>query len=342
MAIRIEAVDTRTAPDSLLHELDDYYVVVEAEDMPGDPPTPRGMRMADWRNLPEFSRTLRWILREDEGIAGTAVVWYDLQQNLDNGFARVHVHPDRRRHGLGRALAEQALEHLADKGRIRVDTWIKDGDVPGETMASQLGMKSVYGEKRSRLGIADLDLDQMRSWIEQAQERASDYDMLYLPSPVPDEHLDRICALSQVMNTAPREDFEEEDEVMTPEMWRDWEEKIAAAQCQLHNLVAIQRPTGEFAGYTQIKTQDLQTDLAWQNDTGVDPAHRNRGLGRWLKAAMILRIVEEYPLVARVDTFNAGSNEPMLNINVAMGFRPVHISSQWQGDLATARERIES
>jgi hypothetical protein len=44
--------------------------------------------------------------------------------------------------------------------------------------------------------------------------------------------------------------------------------------------------------------------------------------------------------VTRVDTFNAGSNEPMLNINVAMGFRPIHLSRAWQGDLATARRRL--
>lgn len=340
MAIRIEPLDTRTAPDSLLHELDEYYVGVEAEDIPGDPPTPRAMRIAEWRNLPGFQRIPRWVLREDEEIVGSAVAVYDLHQNLDNGFARIHVHPRRRRRGLGRALAESVLDHLAGEGRVRVDTWIKDGEVPGETMAAKLGMKSVYGEKRSRLSIADLDLELMRSWVDRAKERASDYELVYLQSPVPEEHLERVAALSGVMNTAPREDFEEEDEVMTPEMWRDFEDKITAARGRLHNLVAIHLPTGEYAGYTQIKTQELQPDLAWQNDTGVDPAHRNRGLGRWLKAAMILRIVADYPAVTRVDTFNAGSNEPMLNINVAMGFRPIQLSNTWQGDTATARDRV--
>ena len=340
MAIRIEPLDTRTASDSLLHELDDYYVAVEAEDMPGDPPTPRAMRIAEWRNLPDFQRIPRWVLRDGDDIAGSAVAVYDLQQNLQNGFARIHVHPQRRRQGLGRVLAGSVLDHLAGEGRVRVDTWVKHGEVPGETMAADFGMKSVYGEKRSRLNIAELDLELMRSWVDRAKERASDYELLYLKSPVPEEHLERLSALSAVMNTAPREDFEEEDEMVTPEMWRDIEDKTAAARGRLHNLVAIHRPTGEYAGYTQIKTQDLQPDLAWQHDTGVDPSHRNRGLGRWLKAAMILRIVADYPSIARVDTFNAGSNAPMLNINVAMGFRPIHLSNAWQGETATALERV--
>jgi hypothetical protein len=57
---------------------------------------------------------------------------------------------------------------------------------------------------------------------------------------------------------------------------------------------------------------------------------------------MIKRIVGSHPDVSRVDTFNAGSNEPMLNINVEMGFRPIHISYAWQGDLATVRERLRA
>jgi hypothetical protein len=32
----------------------------------------------------------------------------------------------------------------------------------------------------------------------------------------------------------------------------------------------------------------------------------------------------------------------MLNINIAMGFEPIHLSHAWQGDLATARERLRA
>jgi GNAT superfamily N-acetyltransferase len=114
---------------------------------------------------------------------------------------------------------------------------------------------------------------------------------------------------------------------------------VLGEKSTLHTYIAVHQPTQEYVGYTTIKTQELQPDLAWQWDTGVHPEHRNRGLGRWLKAAMIDKIVADYPAMDRVDTFNAGSNEPMLDINIAMGFKPVHLSQAWQGDLATVRER---
>ena len=112
------------------------------------------------------------------------------------------------------------------------------------------------------------------------------------------------------------------------------------SKCQLHTLIAVHRPSGAYAGYTQLRTQDLQPDLAWQWDTGVHPDHRNLGLGRWLKAEMIERTVRDFPAVERVDTFNAGSNRPMLAINIEMGYEAVHEQSIWQGDLATVRERL--
>lgn len=340
MGTTIEFVDTRTAPESLLRELAAYYNVVQAEDLPDDPPTPAEQTIQDFRSVMDHLPVKRWLLRDGE-IVAVAVAAYDIDQNLDNGFGRIHVHPEHRGNGHARSLATVMFDELEDGGRKRFDTWVKVGH-PAESLCKALGLNAVYTDKRSRLYISDLDHDLMRSWIKGAAERASEYELKYYLSPIPDEIIDEMCRMAEVMNTAPREDFEAEDEVATPGLWREYEESVAVKKTQLHNMVAVHKPTGQFAGYTQINTQDLQPDLAWQWDTGVHPDHRNKGLGRWLKAAMIEHIVAEYPEVARVDTENAASNEPMLNINVTMGFKPVHLSQVWQGDLATVRERFRA
>lgn len=341
MGLDITRVDTTTAPESVLQELSDYYVLVEAEDMPADPPTPYKMRLADWRNQMPHLPVARWVLCEDSVIVAAAVTVFDLEQNLENGFGRVHVHPDCRGRGFARTLAMPMFDHLENAGRVRFDTWVKKDD-PASELTSRLGLKPVYEEKRSRLSLNDLDPDLMQSWVDRAADRAGDYELHYYELPLPDDIVEDFCDLAFIMNTAPREDYDAEDGVLTPQTWRGIEQSVIDSKCQLHTLIAAHRPSDGFAGYTQIKTQDFQPDLAWQWNTGVHPAHRNKGLGRWLKAAMIRQIVDEYPAVARVDTYNAGSNEPMLNINVAMGFRPVHVSQTWQGDLATVRERLRA
>ncbi len=55
---------------------------------------------------------------------------------------------------------------------------------------------------------------------------------------------------------------------------------------------------------------------------------------------MMERVVADWPKVERIDTWNAGSNEPMLKINIAMGFKPLVITNMYQGDLATARRNL--
>lgn len=339
MGIEITQIDMATAPDSLLAELADFYVVIEDEEIPGDTPMPIEARIAEWRQVSVHYPVARWILRDDDGLVGAAVAAFDADQNLENGFGRVYVHPSKRRQGYGTALARVLFDHLDENGRSRFDTMISKGSSV-ESVAEKLGLKPVYAEVRSRLFIDDLDMATMRMWIERAAERAADYELIYLKSPIPEDMVQKFCDLSFVINTAPREDFEEEDEVLTPEAWREFENNAKEASAQLHVFIAVERSSGEFAGYTVLKTLDLEPDLGWQWDTAVDPAHRNRGLGRWLKASMIERIISDYPSLRRVDTYNAGSNEPMLAINIEMGFRPIYHARAWQGDLATARARL--
>ncbi|MFZ0013775.1 MAG: GNAT family N-acetyltransferase, partial [Acidimicrobiia bacterium] len=167
MGIQIDEIDTPTAPESVLRELADYYGVIEAEDRPGDPPTPFAMMVADWRNLLPHLPVKRWALREDGVVVGSAVVVYDLEQNLQNGFGRINVHPDHRKRGYARMLARPMFDELEAAERTRFDTWVKQDD-PAEDLCAKVGLKAVYGEKRSRLTIEDLDRELMAEWIERS------------------------------------------------------------------------------------------------------------------------------------------------------------------------------
>jgi RimJ/RimL family protein N-acetyltransferase len=53
-------------------------------------------------------------------------------------------------------------------------------------------------------------------------------------------------------------------------------------------------------------------------------------LGKWLKAAMLLHVLEIYPDLESVITENAGSNAPMLAINTKMGFKRYKTGTEYQ------------
>jgi GNAT superfamily N-acetyltransferase len=339
MTIRVEQIETRTAPEAVLATMHDLYVLAEQEELPGDPPTPLERHVLEWRHRPDSEDAPRWLLWDDDELIGMAIVWVDLEQNLENGFARAWIRPDRRGEGHFRELAGPILDYLDAHGRTRVDTYVLQG-APETALCERLGLKSVYKEKRSRLVMAEVDRHLMQSWVDRAPERASEYHLLTLRTPFPEDVVAPYAELQFQMNTAPMEDFEFEDEVITPERWLEREQWLADNKRDLYAMVAVHTETGAYAGSTSISYDPLHPSQAWQWETVVHPDHRNKGLGRWLKGANILRILDERPDVERVDTWNAGSNEPMLNINVAMGFAPILFPEAWQGPTAGVRASL--
>lgn len=339
MSTQIEFVDTPSAPEETLRALHELYLTYDEEVLPGDPPVPWEQRLVDWRHLLDSEAIPCWALWKGPEIVATSGVFMDLEQNLDNADGWVYVHPQHRGSGYGRAIATPMFDTAQENGRVRFAFELNEGR-PEEALTRRAGMKSAYREKLSRLSFQEVDWSLMGKWEARAAERADDYELLFLPSPIDEEYLQAFCDLTFIMNTAPRDAFEEEDEVLTPEVWRDVEAKQEIRARDLLTYVVRHKPTGELAGYTTVACHRLQPDLVWQWDTGVDPKHRNKGLGRWVKAAMALKLRSGYPAVQRIDTYNAGSNEPMLNINIEMGFRPILIQNVWQGDLATLREKL--
>lgn len=339
MALQVQEVDTRTVPEPVLVEMHEYYIGLEAEQLPDDPPTNAEQRLADWRHLAENALVPRWLLREDGDIVAVAVAYMDKYEDLNNGFARIHVRPDQRRKGHARLLAGPVFDRLEEEGRRSLITDVPNG-VPWEAKLEALGLKKSFGEKRSRLWMSEVDWELMADWITRASERAMDYRLIYLETPIPEEYLEEWCEVQHVMHTAPKEDLEFEFETWSPGKWRDHEDKQAAAGTKMIAHVATHVPSGRLVGLSDIFLQRHQPEIAWQGDTGVHPDHRNRGLGRWLKAATIEKIREEHTVVDRIDTYNAGSNEAMLSINVEMGYKPILLTNAWQGDLAVVRERL--
>jgi GNAT superfamily N-acetyltransferase len=95
--------------------------------------------------------------------------------------------------------------------------------------------------------------------------------------------------------------------------------------------------TGELAGYTEVFWDPAKPALLEQGFTAVWPRYRGHGLGRWLKAAMLDKVLRERPQVRYVRTANADSNAAMLKINTDLGFRPYQSDNVWQIEVARVK-----
>jgi mycothiol synthase len=339
MGIEIVEIDATAAPEVSLLEMHEFFVAQDAEVYPDDPAMPPAQRLASWRNIPDHRTVRWWLLREAGEIVAAASVSMDEIDNRDVGLARFNVRSYRRRRGHATRLVKPVLDALEESGRSSIIIDSPEGS-PWESKLAAAGMKKALVDRESRLLVENIDWDLMNEWIERASERANDYELLFVETPVPEDLLQKWCDLMLVMNTAPLEGLELEDFSMSPEKWRDIERSDLAQGGHLEGFIAVHEPTGAWVGLSEIFFLDHQPDRAYQGDTGVDPAHRNKGLGRWLKAVSIKSFLDRHPDVVRIDTENAGSNEPMLNINIEMGYEPLHVNYAWQGDVVTVRERL--
>ena len=324
---------TDDAQVAALHELD---VILERETLPDDRPVPLAEFVDDIRITPRFREVHRWIVPGHGGrILGVSEVEINhVEDNQDLASVWVGVHPDARRRGIARTLLRPAVQAAAAAERPSLDSWTAVHPA-NEPFFERLGFGRRYLERHSRLRIADVDESLMKEWIARAEERAAGYSLVGWNGPCPDELVESYANVLHVMNTAPMERLDMEDEVFTAGRIRAKEEAWLGAGNEWWVLIARHDDTGEVAGLTEVGLRRHRPWYAVQGNTGVDPRHRDRGLGRWLKAAMVLRLLAERPGVEYVDTWNADSNRPMLNINEAMGFTPVRYVGGWQARLET-------
>ena len=342
--MRIDPYDGPTAPESVLRDVHRLWDVEWGDLHPEEPPY-------SWEELEGLLRMpserftkLYWLARDD---AGAAIGRLDLRlptagANEQLGFAELYVVPDARERGVGTALTRTAVEVLEAHGRSRVRVSIVEGS-PGDGFFSSRGGSVGRTNRKSRMDVAAVDRSMLRRWIERAESEATGYSLRWLDVlALDDADLDEYIGIRLLMNTAPRGDLEDEPWVHTPETIREEAEELAAEGVERWSLVAVEDATGTFAGFTELMFVESAPEHCWQGGTAVRVEHRNHGLGRWLKATAAERVIAERPRVRFVDTENAYSNEPMLNINIAMGFELIKTVNDWQAPVAAVRSALEA
>lgn len=334
--ITITPFDAKAASDDEVAELHAFFEAIYHERLPDDP----WMPVADLANRFRHPRAIavdhRWLARDAAGeLVGFSHLFYeDIEENRNLAGVDVQLRGDRRRAGLGSRLMTYGLEVAEREGRTSLyATAPLDG--PGAAFLEAIGASCKIVNRRSRLLISEVDRGLLEGWVSKAAERAADYEMLSWTGRTPEDLVDSFAALIEVMNTAPRDEFEMEDEHFTPDMLRDNDDRAERNGLCVYSAVARHVPSGELAGFTQAGVTANAPWQGWQWGTGVWPKHRNRGLGRWLKADVMLRLLDR-PGLRWVDTWNAQSNDAMLGINVAMGYKPFDADGEWQVPLETA------
>ena len=252
----------------------------------------------------------------------------------------IAVLPEMRRRGIAKELLP-LLAEIARKEQRALLMTTTDSNVPaGEAFMKRLGARVGITSHTNQLDLTTLRRDLIRQWLEQVRQSATDFELGLWTGPYPEEELESIIKLWEVMNSEPRDDLDVEDWHWTKERLRQHEASLAHQEVERWSMYVRDKKNGQFAGFTEVLWNPAQPERLRQGATGVFPQYRNKGLGRWLKASMLEKVLRERPQVKRIRTGNANSNAPMLKINTELGFKPYKSWSTWQVELDKVLEYI--
>lgn len=182
-----------------------------------------------------------------------------------------------------------------------------------------LGSQTALSGVENRLKVEKIDWNMVEQWHKEGHERSPE-SRIELYYTISQEIIEEYCKIyTETLNQQPFGDLDIGKIVFTPEMIR-YNEKNTAELGRKHLTYMTIESNGDISGFTEMMYNPEKETMIVQLLTGVKIDYRGRGLGKWLKAAMLLKMSEEFPQVKVVTTGNATTNEPMLSINERLGF----------------------
>jgi GNAT superfamily N-acetyltransferase len=314
---------------------------IRRERFPEDPPLTVEDETRMLQSRPAFLDAQQWSVWEDEHMigAGTAqVARENFNQHLEYGM--IDILAAHRRRGIGRQLLARIADAAVTENRRQILFECYSTAPAGEAFMRRIGGTLGLVEKMSSLDVAAVDRALLRRWVEAGDRLAPEFELVMREDLADGPDLARVVDVWNVMNTAPRENLELEDEQHSEERVRDIARYIKARGGTHWGCYVRHAPSGAFAAFSETAWYPSHATIIEQWATGVRPEFRGRGLGRWIKAAMLERVLRERPAVRFVRTENAGSNEPMLRINLELGFRPYVTRFFWKVETRDALDYV--
>jgi GNAT superfamily N-acetyltransferase len=338
-----EAVHAKTAPKEFWTRYHAYRRLRHEETRPDDPLQPDDLVEMDMKREDPFEIKYRYEIARE----GVLLSWFnattskpgspEYETNKHILWADASVHRDHRRRGLGSIWIPLALELMDRHGCTTLSMGTEEES--GHAFLKRMGAEGKFSGAENRLKLSDVDWGMVRRWAEDGPRQSPDTKLEVYDGFIPEEMWEDYCPqLTSMLNTMPWEEMDHGDIVVTPAQMAEWYARMKLQGTHEYTMLT-REPDGVISGITDMSYAPYRANMVHQGFTGVRTDARGRGIGKWLKAAMLLHVREIYPNLEWVVTENAGSNAPMLAINTRMGFKTYRAGTEYQitRDRLTAR-----
>ncbi len=334
----------RSASDAEYACLNEFKNVLRLEVLPEDPPIGLAEDVERWHSMPEYLQQATWVARENGAGRVIAFAEAEIHQTGDNPHLMsfdIQVLPEFRQRGLARQMLRLIVDHAQSNNRRLMITETHQRVPAGAAFLSGMGGRKGIEAHLNQLRFAELDRSLIRRWIKQSSALSSEFRLGWWEDRCPEDRLQELADLFQVVaNDEPRDVLEMEDRNYSPELLRQFETLMLAGGKHRRVLYIADCEHDRLVGFTEVLWHPDRGTLLLQEFTGVLPQYRGRGLGRWLKAEMLSRVLRECPQAEVIRTGNADSNAAMLKVNTQLGYRPYASVCVWQVDTDVAEQYL--
>lgn len=264
----------------------------------------------------------------------------------------VDVLPEHRGQGIGTALLHEAedaantggerilkvtVSHTTAQEGERIASPTGFGELPANDPGVRFLLRHGYGlEQVVRISVLDTDGlgDRLPALLAEAEQVAgAEFRRHGWIGPTPSEWVEDVATLRTRMSTdAPMAGLQGPPDPWDAARVEDHDRRIDSA-CSIVITSAVEHlPSGQLVGFSEIVVPE-DRPTATQEDTLVLREHRGHRLGLLLKTATAGELLRVFPEIESVVTWNAEENRPMLDVNDALGFRPIGYEGGWRKDL---------
>ncbi|MFW9851409.1 MAG: GNAT family N-acetyltransferase [Candidatus Thorarchaeota archaeon] len=244
-----------------------------------------------------------------------------------------------RRKGIGTKALKFIYDFAIENNKTTLITGSDEGD--GKKFLEIIGAQTALTGVENRLNLEEVDWEMVSQWEKEGLDRSPKTKLQFFYT-IPENIIEKYSEIyTETNNQQPLGDLDVGDIIFTPETLRQMEKRHKDLGRKQLTYITIEQD-GEISGLTEMIYRPERDYIIEQLLTGVKDKHRGRGLGKWLKATMLLRIKEEFPNVKIVSTGNATTNAPMLSINDRLGFKVHKESMTGQLTVETLGKYLES
>lgn len=339
-------VDFSTAGRDYWTRHHEFRRVRQKESRPDDPLRPDGVEEANLRRENPFQVEDHYEIFHDGATLSTldghavrpGTPEYESNKHLY--WADLYVRPDRRRQGIGSSWLPLILDAMERRGSTVLGIGTEESS--GHAFLRWLGADARFTGAENRLDLSKVDWDMVERWAAEGPRRSPQTRLETYDGSLPESMWgDFAPQLTALLNTIPFEDLDHGEILVTREHMREFYARLALSQ-ETEHTVLTREPDGVISGMTDCRWAPYRPTIVHQGFTGVRPDSRGRGIGKWIKAAMLLHLRDLYLDARWVSTENAGSNAPMLAINKKLGFRQYRAGTEYQISRERLAEKVRS